>query len=66
MRIAAIGDIHGNSAALDAVLHDIDKCGVDTIVNVGDHFSGPLDVKGTADLLLSRDMNLHQVLKNSI
>lgn len=56
MRIAAIGDIHGNSAALDAVLCDIDKCGVDTIVNVGDHFSGPLDAKGTADLLLSRDM----------
>jgi len=56
IKIAVIGDIHGNSAALEAVLHDIDKCGVDTIVNVGDHFSGPLDSKGTADLLLSRDM----------
>ena len=56
MRIAAIGDIHGNSAALHAVLCDIDKYGVDAIVNVGDHFSGPLDAKGTADLLLSRDM----------
>jgi len=56
IRIAAIGDMYGNSAALDAVLHDIDKCGADTIVNVGDHFSGPLDSKGTANLLLSRDM----------
>ncbi len=55
-RITVIGDIHGNSAALRAVLKDIDKCGVDTIVNVGDHFSGPLDAKGCAELLLSRDM----------
>ncbi len=56
MRIAAIADIHGNSAALDAVLLDIDKHSVDCIVNLGDHFSGPLDSKGTADRLLSRDM----------
>ena len=56
MRIAAIGDIHGNSAALKAVLRDIDRCEVDRIVNVGDHFSGPLDARGTADLLLSRDI----------
>jgi len=56
MRIAAIGDIHGNSAALDAVLRDIDMCGVDLIVNTGDYFSGPLDAKGTAEQLLSREM----------
>ena len=56
MRIAAIGDIHGNSAALEAVLRDIDRCEVDRIVNVGDHFSGPLDARGTADLLQSRDI----------
>lgn len=56
MKVAVIGDIHGNSAAFDAVLLDINKCGVDAIVNLGDHFSGPLDAKGTADRLLSRDM----------
>lgn len=56
MRIAAIGDIHGNSAALDAVLHDIERQGVDVTVNLGDHFSGPLDTRGTADRLLSLDM----------
>ena len=56
MRIAAISDIHGNSAALNAVLCDIDKYGVDLIVNLGDHFSGPLDARGTADQLLSLDM----------
>jgi len=56
MRIAAIGDVHGNSAALDAVLCDIDKHGVDVIVNVGDHFSGPLDAKGTADRMASIEM----------
>lgn len=56
MKIAAIGDIHGNSAALRAVLSDIDKCKVDAIVNVGDHLSGPLDARGTADFLMSRDI----------
>lgn len=56
MKIAAIGDIHGNSAALKAVLQDIDLVGVDTIINLGDHFSGPLDAAGTAELLLDREM----------
>lgn len=56
MRMAAIGDIHGNSAALDAVLDAIDRLSVDLIVNLGDHFSGPLDALGTAERLMSRDM----------
>ncbi|WP_275663104.1 metallophosphoesterase family protein [Laribacter hongkongensis] len=36
MKIAAISDIHGNLAALDAVLADIRLRGADLIVNLGD------------------------------
>jgi len=56
MKIAAIADIHGNSAALKTVLSDIDQQSVDAIINLGDHFSGPLNTRETADLLLSMDM----------
>ena len=56
MRIAAIADVHGNSAALEAVLRDVDRVGADLVVNLGDHFSGPLDAAGTADLIAGRDM----------
>ncbi len=56
MRLAVLGDIHGNSAALAAVLDDIDRRGVDRIVNLGDCFSGPLDARGTARMLLERDL----------
>jgi predicted phosphodiesterase len=42
MKIAAISDIHGNLAALDAVLADIGRRGVDATVNLGDILSGPL------------------------
>lgn len=51
MRFAAIADIHGNSAALRAVLADIDRRGVGEIVNLGDVLSGPLDPAGTAEIL---------------
>ncbi|MES2497883.1 MAG: metallophosphoesterase family protein [Pseudomonadota bacterium] len=56
MRIAAISDIHGNLAALDAVLADIARRGIDHIVNLGDILSGPLDPVGTADRLLPLDL----------
>ena len=51
MRFAAIADIHGNSAALEAVLHDMDAHKVSAAVNLGDFFSGPLDAAATASLL---------------
>lgn len=53
MRFAAIADVHGNSAALDAVLADIAARGVSEIVNLGDHLSGPLDPHGTAERLMA-------------
>jgi diadenosine tetraphosphatase ApaH/serine/threonine PP2A family protein phosphatase len=54
MRLAAIADIHGNAAALEAVLADIAAMGVADIVNLGDHVSGPLEAARTADLLIGR------------
>jgi predicted phosphodiesterase len=41
-RIAFVSDIHGNLAALDAVIQDIARRGVDEVVNLGDTLSGPL------------------------
>ena len=41
MRVAAISDIHGNLPALEAVLADIEREGVDEVVVVGDSVSGP-------------------------
>jgi predicted phosphodiesterase len=54
MKIAAITDIHGNLSALKAVLDDIDREGVDLIVNCGDTLGGPLESARTAELLMAR------------
>jgi putative phosphoesterase len=52
MRIAALSDVHGNLAALEAVLEDINARGADLIVNLGDILSGPLQCCETADRLM--------------
>ena len=52
-RFAAISDIHGNVDALAAVLADIAAQGICNVVNLGDHFSGPLAARETADMLLA-------------
>jgi predicted phosphodiesterase len=51
MRLAVIADIHGNLAALEAVLADVKPHGVDAILNLGDCASGPLWPRETMDLL---------------
>jgi predicted phosphodiesterase len=51
-RIAAISDIHGNLGALEAVLYDIRRRGVDMTVNLGDILSGPLLPRETAECLM--------------
>lgn len=51
-RIAVVSDIHGNIAALDAVLDDIARRRVDVTVNLGDILSGPLFPRETADRLM--------------
>lgn len=52
MRIAAISDIHGNLDALEAVLADITRHGVDVTVNLGDIVSGHLQPRATAARLM--------------
>jgi len=52
MRIAVLGDIHGNLDALDAVLADVTRRGFDDMVILGDHVSGPLDPARTTDRLM--------------
>lgn len=42
MRVAVLADIHGNLPALDAVLRDVERAGVDVIVLNGDIADGPM------------------------
>ena len=50
-KLAIIADIHGNVAALEAVLADIRALGVADIVNLGDCVSGPLWPRETMAVL---------------
>jgi putative phosphoesterase len=54
MRVAAIYDIHGNLPALEAVLAEIRRTGVDHVVAGGDVLPGPMPVE-TLDCLLGVD-----------
>jgi putative phosphoesterase len=51
-QIAVIADIHGNTWALEAVLADIRRRNIATIVNLGDCVYGSLDPAGTAERLM--------------
>lgn len=53
MRIALVSDIHGNLAALEAVVADIQCRGVDEIICLGDNISGPLLPRETAQYLMA-------------
>ena len=47
MRLAVLADIHGNLPALEAVITDLDRCGVDDVIVNGDMINGapfPLEV----------------------
>src|SRR5512142_988633 len=56
MRIAVIADIHGNAAALESVLADIQSRAVDLTINLGDIASGPLWPRETLELLARHPM----------
>ena len=50
--LAFVADIHGNLPALEAVVDDIARRGVERIVNLGDLVSGPLWPRETAAFLM--------------
>jgi predicted phosphodiesterase len=54
VKLAVVSDIHGNLAALHAVLQDIARQGVDQVVNLGDILSGPLQPAETAEFLMAQ------------
>jgi len=56
VKIAVISDVHGNRLALEAVLDDIVRHGVDGTFNLGDMVSGPLEPNWTADILMDLDI----------
>ena len=51
MRLALVSDIHGNLAALDAVIQDMARRQVHQVINLGDTLSGPLLPMQTAQRL---------------
>jgi putative phosphoesterase len=54
-KMAVLSDIHGNMPALEKVTDDLKAKGVDCIVNLGDHVSGPLWPKETIEYLMKQD-----------
>ncbi len=58
MSIAVIADVHGNIWALEAVLADIHRRGIATIINLGDHVYGPLDPASTIERLMREPMTI--------
>ena len=57
MRYAIIGDIHGNSWALRAVLDDLRDQNIDKIFDLGDSLYGPLDPAGTYQLIAEHQID---------
>jgi predicted phosphodiesterase len=55
MRVAALYDIHGNLPALEAVIADVRRAGVDQIVVGGDVVPGPMP-RETLEYLLALDI----------
>ena len=53
MRVAALYDIHGNLPALEAVLAEVEREGIDAIVIGGDIASGPPQPREVVELVRS-------------
>ncbi len=54
MRVAVLGDVHGNFRALESVLADIKSCDVDQVIFLGDLVYNGLDPQLCYDLLMDR------------
>jgi putative phosphoesterase len=52
--LAILADIHGNLPALQAVVADVARRGIPTVVNLGDHASGPLWPAETLTFLMAQ------------
>ena len=63
MRIAALYDIHGNLPALEAVLDQVRRAGVDAVVVGGDVLPGPMP-RETIDCLAALDVPVHYLTGN--
>jgi predicted phosphodiesterase len=63
MRVAALYDIHGNLPALEAVLAEIRRTGVDLVVVGGDVLPGPMP-RETLETLLDLDIPARFILGN--
>ena len=59
---AILSDIHGNSFALKIVLDYLKQRKVDAIINLGDTLYGPIDPKGTYDLI--KNLDIHHIAGN--
>jgi predicted phosphodiesterase len=63
VQVAALYDIHGNLPALEAVLEDVRRAGVDQIVVGGDVLPGPMPCE-TLACLLDLDIPVHFIQGN--
>ena len=63
MRLAALYDIHGNLPALEAVLDEVRRAGVDAVVVGGDVLPGPMP-RETIDCLAALDLPVHYLTGN--
>lgn len=63
MRVAALYDIHGNLPALEAVLAEVRRAGVDLVVIGGDVLPGPMPCE-TLDALLDLDIPARFIVGN--
>lgn len=54
MRLAVLADIHGNLPALEAVVRDVERRGVDMVVQLGDVATGPLMPRETVQFVMDQ------------
>jgi predicted phosphodiesterase len=62
MKFALISDIHGNIAALEAVIESINGKGIKSVYNLGDSIYGPLWPNETAEYL--RNSGIKTIIGN--